>query len=130
MVYQIYFGEKRGTHRILFDMDVYLHNVESGAHKGEWYSEIHVCTFAAGIANFIWSDVTPMDAATKIKFLEDCDEIDDLRGWLFERTPDYNTCLPLKEARERFYGEGGVVEHVKKVVYDFAKKYNCHVNED
>lgn len=120
MVYQIYFGDRGMSHNVLFDIEVYLNKVGVDA----WQSEIHSSAFGSAFINYVNTTGKQEFAPDMIT---DCKELEELRGWLFERADFVNTPLSLTLASQR---HKKVIAHVHDKVYAFAKKYNLYVNED
>lgn len=128
MVFQIYFGERGMEHNVLFDIEVYLNKEERLG--GQWQSEIHSSAFGSAFVNFFFStDI--MGLINKGSYIsdmvKDAKELEELRGWLYERADFSNTPININWASER---HKKVIAYVKEKVYAFADKYNLNVNED
>lgn len=128
MVFQIYFGERGMEHNVLFDIEVYLKQEERLG--GDWQSEIHSSAFGSAFANYFFS-VNMQELINKGSYIsdmvKDAKELEELRGWLYERANFFNTPINMTLASER---HKKVVAYVKEKVYAFADKYNLNVNED
>lgn len=128
MVFQIYFGERGMEYNVLFDIEVYLKKEERLG--GEWQSEIHSSAFGSAFANYFFS-VNIQELIDKGSYIsdmvKDAKELEELRGWLYERADFSNTPINMNWASER---HKKVVAYVKEKVYAFADKYNLNVNED
>ena len=131
MVFQIYFGERGMNHNVLFDIEVYL-NKEARL-GGDWYSEIISSAFGSAFTNYFFS-VKMQEIQELINkgsyisdMVNDAKELEELRGWLYERADFSNTPINMTLASER---HKKVVAYVKEKVYAFADKYNLNVNED
>ena len=128
MVYQIYFGERGMEHNVLFDIEVYLKKEERLC--GEWQSEIHSSAFGSAFANYFFS-VNIQELIDKGSYIsdmvKDAKELEELRGWLYERANFSNTPINMNWASER---HKKVIAYVREKVYAFADKYNLNVNED
>lgn len=128
MVFQIYFGERGMEHNVLFDIEVYLKQEERLG--GDWYSEIISSAFGSAFANYFFS-VNIQELIDKGSYIsdmvKDAKELEELRGWLYERANFSNTPINMTLASER---HKKVVAYVKEKVYVFADKYNLNVNED
>lgn len=126
MVYQIYFGDRRMKHNVLFDIEVYL----TGDGRCHWYSEIHSHSFGSAFINYFKTDdmkaLLENDAVLS-NMIEDTKELEELRGWLYERADIGNTPMVSSLAFER---HKKILEYVKEKVYAFADKYNLYVNKD
>jgi hypothetical protein len=59
--------------------------------------------------------------------IEDSKKIEELRGWLYERSDTRNTPTEKSLASKR---HNKILAYVKEKVYAFADKYNLYVNED
>ena len=131
MVFQIYFGERGMEHNVLFDIEVYLKKEERLG--GDWYSEIISRAFGSAFTNYFFSvnmqEIQELiDKGSYISdMVKDAKELEELRGWLYERADFSNTPINMTLASER---HKKVVAYVKEKVYAFADKYNLNVNED
>lgn len=126
MVYQIYFGDRGMKHNVLFDIEVYL--TEDG--RSHWYSEIHSHSFGSAFINYFKSDDMKVLLENNIvlsNMIEDSKELEELRGWLYERSDIRNKPIESSLASER---HKKVLAYVEEKVYAFADKYNLYVNED
>ena len=131
MVFQIYFGERWMENNVLFDIEVYLKQEERLG--GDWYSEIISSAFGSAFTNYFFS-VNMQEIQELINkgsyisdMVKDAKELEELRGWLYERANFFNTPINMTLASER---HKKVVAYVKEKVYAFADKYNLNVNED
>lgn len=128
MVFQIYFGERGMNHNVLFDIEVYLKQEERLG--GDWHSEIISSAFGSAFTNYFFS-VNLQELINKGSYIsdmvKDAKELEELRGWLYERADFSNTPINMTLASER---HKKVVAYVKEKVYAFADKYNLNVNED
>ena len=126
MVYQIYFGDRGMKHNVLFDIEVYLKQDR----KGHWYSEMHSHSFGSAFINYFKSDDIKALLENDVvlsNMIEDSKELEELRGWLYERLDIRNTPIELSLASKR---HKKVLAYVEEKVYAFADKYNLYVNED
>ena len=131
MLFQIYFGERGMEHNVLFDIEVYLKQEERLG--GDWQSEIISSAFGSAFTNYFFS-VNMQEIQELINkgsyisdIVKDAKELEELRGWLYERADFSNTPINMTLASER---HKKVVAYVKEKVYAFADKYNLNVNED
>ena len=131
MIFQIYFGERGMEHNVLFDIEVYLKQEERLG--GDWQSEIISSAFGSAFTNYFFS-VNMQEIQELINkgsyisdMVKDAKELEELRGWLYERANFFNTPINMTLASER---HKKVVAYVKEKVYAFADKYNLNVNED
>ena len=131
MVFQIYFRERGMENNVLFDIEVYLKQEERLG--GYWQSEIHSSAFGSAFANYFFcvniQEVKNLiDKGVYISdMIKDCKELEELRGWLYERADFSNTPIEMSLASKR---HKKVEEYVREKVYAFADKYNLNVNED
>ena len=113
-------------HNVLFDIEVYL----TGDGRCHWYSEIHSHSFGSAFINYFKTDdmkaLLENDAVLS-NMIEDTKELEELRGWLYERADIGNTPMVSSLAFER---HKKILEYVKEKVYAFADKYNLYVNKD
>lgn len=139
MVYQIYYGDSR-PRQVLFDIEFYSALDETVKEKKpdwhdekKWYVELHSISFISGAINFIAIKAINY-TADKLKgvpsfdwdeFKKDCEELEELRGWLWESHD--NRRRTIKEVN-RDMEEWG--KYIKEKIYAFADKYGLHVNED
>lgn len=124
MVYQIYFGDRGMKHNVLFDIEVYL----TGDGRCHWYSEIHSHSFGSAFINYFKSDDMKALLENDVvlsNMIEDSKELEELRGWLYERSD--NTPMESSLASKR---HKKILAYVEEKVYAFADKYNLYVNED
>ena len=63
---------------------------------------------------------------TEQEFLNDIHEIDNLRGWLWEKEKNWATSS--EKARRRH--DHDFLPKLRKIVNDFANKYGFEINED
>ena len=131
MIFQIYFGERGMDHNVLFDIEVYLKQEERLG--GDWQSEIISSAFGSAFTNYFFS-VNMQEIQELINkgsyisdMVKDAKELEELRGWLYERADFSNTPINMTLASER---HKKVIAYVKEKVYAFADKYNLNVNED
>ena len=128
MVFQIYFGERGMEHNVLFDIEVYLNKEDRLG--GDWYSEIISRAFGSAFTNYFFS-VNIQELIDKGSYIsdmvKDAKELEELRGWLYERANFSNTPINMNWASER---HKKVIAYVREKVYAFADKYNLNVNED
>lgn len=132
MTLQIYWGDDFTKNRgyTMFDIEYYLihSNRRTLNDKGElvkeWQSEIHVLPCVEGLTRYILSQKDNTDFNPE-QFIEDSEEIQELRGWLWvfdgkNNRPDPETKL--------HYGER--YSYIKNKLEEYAKKYGCFVSQD
>lgn len=120
MVYQIYFEKRRDC---LFDIEFHKSiNEFSRSDNDRWYMEIDVVTSISGALEFIQKKIN----STNIQeFYDDCNIIEELRGWLWE---NHNNKLGnLNEINIRY---SNIQKDLKEIIYKFATKWGLNVKED
>lgn len=122
MIYQIYYENETGHRQVMFDIEVYISEVKENKNYGKWYVEMHSDSFVSGVVDFI---VDKLDRNQKDEFKTDCEELEELRGWLWETHSNYPRTM--KEASD---DRTIWMEYIKDKVYTFSKKYGLYVNED
>ena len=121
MVYQIYYGNRD----VMFDIEFYQTKSEHKNTKGLWCSEIKVLPCVEGITRFLESKRND-DSFDYGEFIREAHEIQELRGWLYERSGnkyceyDVNNQLHYYTRRE----------YIETVINDFADLYNLSINRD
>jgi len=122
MVYQIYYGEKR-PRETLFDIEYFLTLDESKKNTDEnWYVELHSISFISGAVHFICDVLKP---ELREEFIKDCDELEELRGWIWER---HNNRLRTLDTAQKDYAEWG--KYIKERIDTFCNKYGLKLNVD
>ena len=122
MVYQIYYGDKRPG-ETLFDIEYYLTLDESKKDTDErWYVELHSSSFISGAVHFICGVLKP---ELREEFIKDCDELEELRGWIWER---HNNRLRTLDTAQKDYAEWG--KYIKERIDTFCDKYGLYLNVD
>ena len=122
MVYQIYYGEKRPC-ETLFDIEYFLTLDESKKDTDEnWYVELHSISFISGAVHFICDVLKP---ELREDFIKDCDELEELRGWIWER---HNNHLRSIDDAKKDYREWMV--HIEERINSFCDKYGLNLNTD
>ena len=130
MVYDIDYIANDGQRYTLFDIDIWLKprecRYENGGYVKDdtWRSELQKSVNSRWIAKFVFERIH--DEEILNIFIKDCDKIDWLRGYLHEE--HRNWWLPKDEASNMLYHNH--LPDIKKVIFDFANKWNLLVNED
>jgi len=130
MVYDIDYIANDGNTYTLFDIEIWLKPRECVYEHGKyikdenWHSELKCSNNGRGIAKFVFEQIK--DEETLNKFMKDCDKINWLRGYLHEEHKNY--WLPMQEASNMLYHNH--LPDIKKVISDFAEKWNLSINED
>jgi hypothetical protein len=119
MTFEIGFGDSYPT-KALFDIEYY----QSHFDKTTWNSEISVLPCVEGITKFLES-VKNVDFDYN-QFIDDAKEIQELRGWLYEK--DGNRPCFLEDNDKLHYGPR--LTHIRNVITEFADKYGLYVDED
>ena len=129
MVYDIDYI-KDNERYTLFDIEVWLkpreYRYENGQYVKDdtWHSELHCTTNGANIAKFVFENINTRERLND--FRTDCEKIQWLRGYLHEEPRNY--LLPKEEASNMLYHNH--LPDIKKIIFDFAEKWNFSINED
>lgn len=129
MVYDIDYI-KDNERYTLFDIEVWLKPREYRYENGQyikddtWHSELHCITNGANIAKFVFENINTQERLND--FRTDCKKIQWLRGYLHEEHRNY--LLPKVEASNMLYHNH--LPDIKKIIFDFAEKWNFSINED
>lgn len=128
MTYQInYLDEKTNKWFCIFDIEYW--EKQSEKNKDLWFSEIHVHHCLDGFSKFLFNEIYKKyeDNEKKLKeFLNDTREIEELRGYLFERYN--NQPKPSKEASNFHYHVFG--EALEKILNSYIQRYGLSLNID
>ena len=125
MVLYIYKQNEDGGRNVIFDIEFYLKNDDF--REGRlWYSELHVCTMVKNLLIWYKNNQHNFTEETEQEFFNDIHEIDNLRGWLWEK--EKNWAVSSKKADERHYHD--FLPKLRKIINDFANKYGFETNED
>ena len=125
MVLYIYKQNEDGGRNVIFDIEFYLK--DDNFHDGRlWYSELHVVTMVKNLLIWYKDNQHNFTEETEQEFLNDIHEIDNLRGWLWEKEKNWATSS--EEARRRH--DRDFLPKLRKIVNDFANKYGFETNED
>ena len=76
----------------------------------------------SGAVNFICNDLNP---ELREEFIKDCDELEELRGWIWER---HNNHLRSVDDAKKDYREWMV--YIENKLSSFCEKYKLNLNED
>ena len=122
MTFQIYWGEDFTKHRgyTMFDIEYYQTRVD----KNKWQSEIHVLPCVEGLVRYTFAQKDNPDFYIE-DFIRDSEEIQELRGWLWERDGTHNQ---PSEDSSLHYGER--YKYIENLLDEYAKKYGVYVNRD
>ena len=122
MVYLIYYGDNRPG-ETLFDIEYFITLDESKKDTDEkWYVELHSSSFISGAVHFICDVLKP---ELREEFIKDCDELEELRGWIWER---HNNHLRSIDNAKKDYREWMV--HIEQKINTFCDKYGLNLNTD
>ena len=125
MVLYIYKQNEDGGRNVIFDIEFYLKNDEF--REGRlWYSELHVCTMVKNLLIWYKNNQHNFTEETEQEFFNDIHEIDNLRGWLWEK--EKNWAVSSEKARRRH--DHDFLPKLRKIVNNFANKYGFETNED
>lgn len=129
MVYQIYYGNRE----VLFDIEIYLKISEDAWDKKRlkfttdknWFVELHSNGFISGAVDFIRKNRDLYTEDEWKQFKKDCEELEKLRGWLWETHE--NSPRRLDEAKKDFK-EWCI--YVENKIRAFADTYGLNINQD
>ena len=125
MVLYIYKQNEDGGRNVIFDIEFYLK--DDNFRDGRlWYSELHVCTMVKNLLMWYKDSQHNFTEETEQEFFNDIHEIDNLRGWLWEK--EKNWPVFSEKADERHYHD--FLPKLRKIIGDFANKYGFETNED
>ena len=125
MVLYIYKQNEDGGRNVIFDIEFYLKddNFQDGR---LWYSELHVVTMVKNLLIWYKNNQHNFTEEAEQELLNDIHEIDNLRGWLWEKEKNWATSS--ENARRRH--DRDFLPKLRKIVNDFANKYGFEINED
>jgi hypothetical protein len=103
----------------MFDIEFYLVKNDEMVW---WKSELHSLPIVKGLVKFILEKKDKIDID---EFIKDATEIQELRGWLYEKHD--NRLKPLEVARQRHYVFLGEFDEIIK---KFVNKYGLDLNID
>lgn len=123
MVYQIYYrkGNTR-PRRVLFDIEIYL--VQNSFEPDKWYTELHSLSFISGATEFLFDKFNEGNFDIR-QFKEDCNVLEELRGYIWEVCN--NRPVVEVEAESRMKAER---EEIEQKIKFFADKYGLEINID
>ncbi len=122
MVYQIYYGNGRPG-LTLFDIEYYLTLDESKKDTDErWYVELHSSPVLSESVRFVRDILKPELVED---FIKDCAELEDLRGWIWER---HRNWLRTMEDAQKDKTEWG--KYIEERIKTFCDKYGLYLNVD
>lgn len=123
MVYQIYYPiDDARPRRVLFDIEIWL--VHNDVDTSTYYTEINADSFVSGCVEYFLDKSKDKNFNWK-EFKEDCEALEELRGWLYEWKE--NKPIEHDAAEERMFEEQ---DQVRNMVKRFAEKYGLMINED
>ena len=120
MIFEIGWGDEYPTSP-LFDIEFFQNKVGDNA----WSSELHVLPCVEGITRFLQSKRND-DKFNYDEFISDAYEIQELRGWLYER--DGNKVTTLEENNKLHYKKR--LPYLRDIFKIFANKYGLYISED
>ena len=124
MTYRIeYTSKEDGKTYTLFDIEYYQEKSDYG--KGGWISEIDSLPIVEGITMFLSENLNG-DGFDKGQFIKDADEIQEVRGLLYER---YNN-KPKDDADARHFHYHVFGKVLEELLEGFSKKYATSVIRD
>lgn len=117
MIYQIYYGTER-PRKVLFDIEFYL----CQSRDSLWYVELHSNAFISGALDFILDN---LDKTKREDFKKDCDELEELRGWVWETHRNWPRRLEDTQNDKKDWGE-----YIEAKLSGFCDKYGLYLNID
>lgn len=117
MIYQIYYGTER-PRKVLFDIEFYL----CQSRDSLWYVELHSNAFISGALDFILDN---LDRTKREDFKKDCDELEQLRGWVWETHKNWPRRLEDAQNDKKDWGE-----FIEAKLRGFCDKYGLYLNTD
>ena len=110
----------------LFDIDYWMEmSEEKKASDEKWYTEICCTACVRGIAKFLQDKLKESDFNVD-GFIEDSEEIQEIRGWLWERHD--NRCCDMETCGHRHYHE--FKPEFDKIIKAYCNKYGFSINVD
>jgi len=124
MVYKIYYRKKDDVRprRVLFDIEIYL--VQDDHRSDKWYTELHSSSFVSGVTAYLF-DKFNEGGFDISQFNMDCEDIEELRGWIWEVCD--NRPIIKDSARSRMEIE---TEEIDQRIRTFADKYGLEISTD
>lgn len=122
MVYQIYYRERE---LVLFDIEFYQQKSEHENTKGLWCSEIRVLPCVEGITRFLQSKRHD-DDFDYTQFIRDSYEIQELRGWLYERSGNKYCELDVNNVLHYHTRK----DYIETIINNFVDLYGLELNVD
>ena len=106
----------------LFDIEYYLVSNEK---NDTWYSELHCLPRCRGISYFL-KDNLNKEGFDLGEFIKDSEEIQELRGWLWEK--HNNNWADLETCRERHYHK--FKPELDEIIRKYCEKYGLFIHID
>ena len=119
MVYQIYYGNRK----TVFDIEYYMSIDENKNDTEEkWYVELHSRPVLSESVQFVRDILKPELVED---FIKDCAELEDLRGWIWEKHRNRDRDI---DTAEEDYNTWMV--HIEERINSFCDKYGLKLNVD
>lgn len=117
MIYQVYYGTERpGV--VLFDIEIYMKQCGDSL----WCVELHGHSFISGAVDFV---LDVLDKSKREEFKNDCKELEELRGWIWER--HRNRPRTYNDAKDDMKDWK---EYIDAKLRGFCDKYGLYLNTD
>jgi cysteinyl-tRNA synthetase len=117
MVLYIYKQNEDGGRNVIFDIEFYLK--DDNFRDGRlWYSELHVVTMVKNLLIWYRDNQHNFTEETEQEFFNDIHEIDNLRGWLWEKEKNWAVADAI---RAELLAQGYVIKNTKEG-YEIEKK--------
>ncbi len=107
----------------LFDIEWWI--TENEIHRDRWHSELDCVVCVKGLCMFL-KDNIGKEGFDLDEFIKNSYEIQELRGWLWERHS--NTNIPLDECSKRHYHT--FQPELYKIIDSYCEKYGFYKNID
>lgn len=122
MVFQVYLTGENEERHVVLDIEYFMYKHTFSA---QWRSRAIVTNVVDGIAHFVEKKMQENPKYNVLQFVTDTKAMHDIEHWVAEH-PD-NQWTEMEWGSPQHYKR---VEHIKKLIYDYAQKYNLKVNED
>ena len=122
MVFQVYLEGENEERFTVLDIEYYL---EQSNLTKQWISRIRVLNIVDGIARFVEKKMKENPKYNVLQFVTDTKAMHNLELWLADDPT--NKLSEMAWASPHHYGR---VEYIRKLVREYADKYDLEVNED
>ena len=109
----------------LFDIEYYMAKSETAKTEKAWYSELQTCVCVEGLARYL-KDNLNKEGFNLDEFIRDSEQIQELRGWLWETHRNYME--DMETCSKRHYHE--FKPELDEIIDTYCKKYGFYINVD